>query len=390
VSQPQTAEDRQRLMFAQTVKQFLNPILPLLEDGTVSEIMINGPFHVYIERSGKVKLTDFKFRDEGQLKAAITNIAQFVGRQLNDENPRMDARLPDGSRVHAIIPPICKQGVSVAIRKFSEEKLTPQKLMDFGAMTPHMADFLKVIVGVERNLLVSGGTGSGKTSLLNVLTGMIHQGERVVVIEDSTELQPQQAHVLQLESRPPDKYGRGEVKIRDLLHSSLRLRPDRVVIGEIRGGEALDLLQAMNTGHGGSMGTVHSTTPAQCLQRMETLCMFAGVELPLYAIRAQVAGALEMIVQTSRMRDGSRKITHITEVLPLDDAGRYRTSDIFLFEAEGLHPESGKVLGRHKPTGNIPTYLKFARANGYELTEEYFHPNFQWTPDKAVAREETH
>lgn len=375
------------MMFAQTVKQFLNPILPLLEDANISEIMINGPFHVYIERSGKLHLTDYKFRDEGQLKAAITNIAQFVGRQLNDENPRMDARLPDGSRVHAIIPPICKQGVSVAIRKFSEEKLTPQMLINFGALTPHMADCLALCVGCERNLLVSGGTGSGKTSLLNVLTGMIHQGERIIVIEDSAELQPQQEHVLQLESRPADKYGRGKVTIADLLHSSLRLRPDRVVIGEIRGGEALDLLQAMNTGHGGSMGTVHATTPLQALNRMETLCMYSEAELPLHAIRAQVAGALEVIVQTSRLRDGSRKIMNITEILPLDENGKYQAKDLFVFEPQGIDQDTGKVLGVHRPTGNIPTFFKTAVANGYNLTPEYFKSDIEYTPDMAAVKE---
>lgn len=390
MNQATTAADRQAMMFAQTVKQFLAPIVPLLEDEAVSEVMINGPFTVYVEKKGKLHLTDVKFRDEGQLLAAITNIAQFVGRVLNLDNPRMDARLPDGSRVHAIIPPLCKQGVGVAIRKFTKEKLTPQKLVEFGALTDHMVDFLRVCVSIERNILVAGGTGSGKTSLLNVMTGMVDPEERVLVIEDAAELQPQQPHLIQLEARPPDKNGKGEVRIRDLLHSAMRLRPDRIIIGEIRGGEALDLLQAMTSGHGGSMATVHATTPRDALSRMETLAMYSGVDLPLHAIRAQVGSALEMVVQTSRFRDGSRKIPYVTEILPLDEEGRYVANDIFKFFGEGLHPETGKVLGRHRPTGTLPTFVDYARANGFTFHPDYFNPDVQWTPEMAAFKEAGH
>jgi len=379
--------DRNKMMFGQTVKQFMAPIVPLLEDSSVSEIMINGFNMIFVERRGKIQKTDIVFPTEAALQAAITNIAQFVGRVLNNDNPRMDARLPDGSRVHAIIPPLCKQGVAVAIRKFSEEKLTPERLIGFGALTPHGMDFLKACVGIEKNILVSGGTGSGKTSLLNVMTGMIEKGERVLVIEDSTELQPQQTHVLQLEARPPDKNGRGEVRIRELLHSAMRLRPDRIIIGEIRGGEALDLLQAMTSGHSGSMATVHANNPKDALARMETLSMYAGVDLPLFAIRAQVASAIDMVVQTSRFRDGSRKINYISEILPLTDDGKYKVEDIFRYETTGLDPETGKVLGRHVCTGYVPTFAAYARANNFALTPEYFTDDPNWTPEKSAIKE---
>lgn len=378
-------------MFAQTVRQFLAPIAPFLDDDSVSEIMINGSQHVYIERRGRISLTSAKFTDEAALLSAMTNVAQFVGRQLNAENPRMDARLPDGSRVHAIIPPVCKQGVSVAIRKFAKDALTADKLVAFGAITPHAMDFLKMCVRLEKNLIVSGGTGSGKTSLLNLCTGFVEPSHRTLIIEDSAEMQPRGDHILQLEARPADKNGRGQVTIRDLLHSALRLRPDRVVIGEIRGGEALDLLQAMNTGHSGSMATVHANAPLEALSRLETLSMFAGVELPLFAIRTQVASAINVIVQTNRFHDGSRKISHISEVLPLDEHGKYKVNDIFLFEGEGLDHATGKVLGQHKATGNVPTFLRQAQTNGFDVTAEYFSPTFEYTPEKSVCKwMETH
>jgi len=373
-------------MFEQTIRQFLAPIAPFLQDDSVSEVLINGCNKIYIERKGRLALTSARFTDEASLLSAVRNIAQFVGRTLSEENPRMDARLPDGSRVHVVIPPICKQGCSMAIRKFSRDALTGEKLVGFGAITPHAMDFLQMCVMLEKNLIVSGGTGSGKTSLLNLCTGFVEPTHRTLIIEDSAEMQPRGEHILQLEARPADKNGRGAVTIRDLLHSALRLRPDRVIIGEIRGGEALDLLQAMNTGHSGSMATVHANAPIEALKRLETLCLFAGLDLPLAAVRNQVASAIEMFVQTNRFHDGTRKISHITEVLPLDQNGQYRTSDIFLFQGEGIDHSTGKVLGRHRPTGNKPTFLQQARINGFSIPEDYFDPDFVYTEEKSVCK----
>jgi pilus assembly protein CpaF len=372
-------------MFGQTVRQFLQPIAPFLDDESVSEVMINGHDKIYIERKGKVALTSAKFTDEAALLSAMRNIAQFVGRTLNEENPRMDARLPDGSRVHAVIEPIAKQGVTVAIRKFSQDSLTPEKLIEFGAITPHMMDFLKACVRMEKNLIVSGGTGSGKTSLLNLVTGFVEPSHRTLIAEDSAEMQPRGEHIVKFESRPADKHGRGQVTIRDLIHSALRLRPDRVVIGEIRGGEALDLLQAMNTGHGGSMATVHANDPMGALNRLETLSMFAGLELPVSALRAQVSSAIDVIVQTNRFHDGSRKITHLSEILPLDEYGKYQTRDIFTFVPDGVDEKTHKIVGAHKPTGEIPSFLSLAISQGFPLTEEYFDPNYDYTPEKSVV-----
>jgi pilus assembly protein CpaF len=298
----------------------------------------------------------------------------------------MDARLPDGSRVHAVIEPISKQGVSVSIRKFSKDKLSGDKLIEYGAITPHALDFMKMCVRFERNTIVSGGTGSGKTSLLNLLTGFVDPTHRTMIIEDSAEMQPRGDHVIKFEARPADKYGRGQVTIRDLIHSALRMRPDRVVIGEIRGAEAIDLIQAMNTGHGGSMATVHANTPIDAMARLETLCLFAGLDMPLIAVRGQVASAIDMVVQTNRFNDGSRKISHISEILRLDDNGKYQTNDIFLFEAEGIDPKTNKILGRHRPTGNKPSFLEHARSHGFDFDPNYFDRDFEFTPDKSCCK----
>jgi pilus assembly protein CpaF len=370
------AQEQQRRLYAQSLKNFLAPIGDLLDNDSVSEIMINGPSEIFIERSGKLTQMPNKFRDDNTLMAAIRNIAQFVGRQLNEQTPRLDARLPDGSRVHAIIPPLSKRGICVAIRKFSKEKLTMDKLIEFGAITPRAVKFLEVCVKLLKNIIVSGGTGSGKTSLLNVVSGLADPDERILVIEDSTELQIQQEHVLQLESRPPDKTGKGEVTIRDLLHSAMRLRPDRIIIGEVRGGEALDLLQAMTSGHSGSMATVHSNQPKDTLGRLETLSMYAGTELPLFAIRAQVASAIELVVQTSRFRDGSRKISHITEILDLDDEGRYHLQDLFRFRSEGTD-ENGRVKGKLVTCGNTPTFYEQMVINNLDLGKDFFEEGVQ-------------
>jgi pilus assembly protein CpaF len=353
------------------VKAFLEPIAALLDDESISEIMINGPASIYIERKGKLLPVEARFNSEEALRAAVKNIAQSVGRIIDDENPRLDARLGDGSRVAAVIPPCARSGTAVAIRKFSKTALTMPDLVRFGSLTEAAVQFLQVAVELAKNMIVAGGTGSGKTSLLNVITGLIPDDQRILVLEDSAELQPQQSHVVRLEARMPDKKGRGAVTIRDLLHSSLRLRPDRIIVGEIRGGEAFDLLQAMNTGHGGSMSTIHSNSPRDTLARLENTTLMSGIDLPLRAIRDQISSAIHLILYTSRLHDGSRRVTHITEVLPLTEAGDYRTADIFRFQREGLSGE-GKILGRLAPTGIKPSFMDEVAFHGLELPDSIF------------------
>lgn len=361
------------LLYEKSLRALLEPILSYLDDPEISEIMINGPSEVWIEKHGKLHKTSTSFTEQG-LWAAVRNIAQYVGRPLNEERPRLDARLPDGSRVHVVIPPISKKGVVVSIRKFSKSLLTMDHLVEFGALTKEAAHFLKAVVQLKKNIIVAGGTGSGKTTLLNILSNYIPNEERIITIEDSLELQLNQEHIVPLEARPPDEKGRGEVTIRDLLHSSLRLRPDRIIIGEVRGGEAFDLLQAMNTGHSGSMSTLHANSPMEALSRLESLCLMSGIELPLRAIRAQIALAIDIIVCTSRLSDGSRKVTHISEVLPLDAKGDYRVNDLFVFTQTDKEPD-GTVIGYMSPTGVTPTFQSYLLANGFEeFTNEYFLP----------------
>ncbi len=321
-------------IFTRTVEHFLSPVLGPLNDPTVSEIMINGPADIYVERRGRIDRLDAAFASHDALMAAIRNVLQFSGKRITPDTPLIDARLPDGSRVHVALDPVCLQGPCMCIRKFGKDLLTIDALIHAGAMTPMAAEFLRLVVLAEQNLIVSGGTSSGKTTLLNALSTAIPSHERIVVIEDSSELQLQQEHVLRMETRPPDRYGRGEVTIRDLFRSSLRLRPDRIVIGEVRGGEALDMIQAMTSGHGGSMSTLHATTPRDALSRLETLALMAKMDLPLYALRAQAASAIDIIVQVSRLPDGSRRITQISEVLPLH-GDQYATADLFIIGDRG-------------------------------------------------------
>ncbi len=334
--------------FWQALESFLAPVWHYITDDGISEIMINGPAEVYIEKKGRLVRVSETFSPE-QLQAAILNIAQFVGRRVSEEEPYLDARLPDGSRVAVLMPPCSRKGASLAIRKFSKEKLTVEKLMDFGSLSPQMVTYLQAAVMLKKNVVISGGTSSGKTSLLNVVSGLIPDDERILTIEDSAELQLRQEHVLPMETKPADKKGRGLVTIRDLVKASLRMRPDRIVVGEIRGGEALDLLQAMNTGHSGSMTTVHASSPQQALTRLETLSLFSGIEIPLRALREQVSTAIEVIIQASRLPDHSRKVTHISEVCKLNEAGDYVVSDIFRFAREGS--DNGKIIGKHVWTG---------------------------------------
>jgi pilus assembly protein CpaF len=360
-------------MYNESLRAFLKPVLPYLDDPSVSEIMINGPTDIWIERKGKVSKTDATFTEEGLIGAA-RNMAQFVGRLLNDERPRLDARLPDGSRIHVVIPPIARKGTTISIRKFFKDKLTIESLIKFKSMTPQMARLIDAGIHTKLNMLVSGGTGSGKTTLLNIVSSLIPDEERILTIEDSAELQLNQSHLVPFESRPPDKFGKGGVDMGDLLNSALRLRPDRIVVGEVRGGEAFYLVQAMNTGHGGSLATTHANTPTDTLRRIESLCLMSGIDLPMVAIRAQVASAINFIVCCERLHDGSRKTIALSEVLPLNEKGEYRTQDIFVFTPV-TKDEEGHILGYHAPTGIIPHFVARARAYGFsDLDESFFDP----------------
>ena len=327
---------------------FLEPVKPWLDDPAVSEIMINGPKEIYIEKSGRLIKVDSAFPSEPALFAAANNIAKSVGRILNEEYPRLDARLPDGSRVHVVIPPLSRCGTVVAIRKFRTDSLQPENLIEWGSISVEMLDRLRELVRKRMNILVCGATSSGKTSILNVLSSFIDPADRILTIEDSCELQLRQPHLVPFETRRPDKDGKGEVTFRDLLHSALRLRPDRIILGEIRGGEALDLLQAMNTGHSGSMSTIHANNAADSLLRLETCVMFAGFDLPLNAIRNQIVSALNYIIHTGRLEDGSRKVLGISRVLPLDH-GEYRLEPEWEWIQTGVDA-SGKFIGEFRKT----------------------------------------
>jgi pilus assembly protein CpaF len=351
-------------MFWASMESFFQPIWPYIEDPAVSEIMVNGPREVFIEKKGQLTRAPVRFTEEG-VRAAILNVAQYMGRQVNEQNPYMDARLPDGSRVAVVLPPCSRKGPSIAIRKFSKEKLTLDDLVKFGSLTPELVQFLDICVKLRKNMIVSGGTSSGKTSLLNIVSTLIPNEQRIIVIEDSAELQLQQEHVLPLEAKPPDKHGKGEVTLRELVRASLRLRPDRIVVGEVRGGEALDLLQAMNTGHSGSLATTHASSPLQTLSRLETLTLFSGLDLPIVAIREQVSTAVDLIIQAARLQDGSRKVTHISEVLSLSPDGRYQVQDIYRFVRTGM--DGTKILGEHRAVGNLPTFLEEIELAGFEL-----------------------
>ncbi|MFY2557428.1 ATPase, T2SS/T4P/T4SS family [Corallococcus terminator] len=370
-------------MYTESLRAFLKPVLPYLDDEAVSEIMINGPTDVWIEKKGRLTRTDAAFTEEGLIGAA-RNMAQFVGRMLTEERPRLDARLPDGSRIHVVIPPIARKGTTISIRKFFKEKLTIKSLLKFGSLTPQMARLIEAGIATKLNMLVAGGTGSGKTTLLNIVSSLIPDDERILTIEDSAELQLNQTHVVPFESRPPDKFGKGAVDMGDLLHSALRLRPDRIVVGEVRGGEAFHLMQAMNTGHGGSLATTHANTPTDTLRRVESLCLMSGIELPMVAVRAQVASAINFIICCERYHDGSRKTSALSEVLPLTEKGDYRTQDIFVFTPV-TKDEEGHILGYHAPTGIIPNFVAKAKAYGFgDLDEAFFDPATYGIPPPPV------
>lgn len=354
-------------VFEETLLQFFAPIRPYLEDPAVSDIMINGPYQVYVEKKGQLHLVPAKFESREALVAALRNAAQFVGKHIDELRPILEGRLPDGSRIEAVLPPAAPDGPCVSIRRFFKETLTVQRLIDFGAMTDEVALALQALVVSKLNVLVAGGTGSGKTSMLNALSSFIPEGERVVVIEDSRELQLQREHICQLEARPPDPKGRGEVTIRDLFRATLRLRPDRIVVGEIRSGEALDLIQAMTSGHGGCMSTLHATYPRDTVSRLETMAMMSDVDMPLAALRIQLASAVNIIVQVARLQDGTRKITHITEVLGYDlDRNQYQMQDIFVRQYHGFD-ERGMIISDIVPTGILPRCLPQLHEHGVDL-----------------------
>jgi pilus assembly protein CpaF len=354
-------------VFEETLLQFLAPIRPFLDDPTVSEVMINGPDQIFVERRGVIELTGARFPSREALAAAMRNCAQYVGKYFDEQRPILEARLPDGSRIEALFPPVAPDGPSVSIRRFFKETLTVSRLIEFGALTEDAATALHALVAAKLNVLVAGGTGSGKTSMLNALSSFIPEAERVVVIEDSRELQLQRTHVVQLESRPADSKGRYGVSIRDLFRASLRMRPDRIVVGEIRGGEALDLIQAMTSGHGGCMSTLHATYPKDTLTRLETMAMMSDLGMPLVALRVQLASAVNIICQVSRLQDGSRKVTHITEVLDFDmTSSTYRMQDIFVRQTTGVGAQ-GEILSEFVPTGIVPQCVGQLHERGVDL-----------------------
>lgn len=352
------------------------PINPLLMDPDISEVMVNGPSQVFVERKGKIELTDVTFRDDEHVLQIIDKIVAPIGRRIDESSPMVDARLPDGSRVNAIIPPLSLVGPIVTIRKFSKDPFQIDDLIGFGTVTKEMATFLEACVKANLNIFVSGGTGSGKTTTLNVLSAFIPNNERIITIEDAAELQLWQEHVVSLESRPANIEGKGEIAIRDLVRNSLRMRPDRIVIGEVRGGEALDMLQAMNTGHDGSLATGHSNSPRDMISRLETMVLLAGIDLPVKAIREQIAGAIDVIIQQTRLKDGTRKIVNITEVQGME-GDVIVLQDIFAFEQKGVD-DTGKIIGRLVPTGVRPKFYSRLESSGIQIPPQVFIDGEEW------------
>jgi pilus assembly protein CpaF len=355
--------------FIESIRSLLAPVSAFLDDETVTEIMINGPSSVFLERGGRLERLPVKFESNDALLAALRAIAQYAGQPLDELHPILQARLPNGSRVQAVIPPASFEGVTISIRRFSKAMFSLDRLIALGALTPDAAVTLKAMASAKLNVMVAGGTGSGKTSMLNTLSAAIPEEERILVIEDVKELQLQQEHVVYLEARPPDTKGRGQVTIRDLFRACLRMRPDRIVIGEIRGGEALDIIQAMVSGHGGCLGTLHATYPRDTLTRLETMAMMSDVELPLAALRAQIASGVNILIQVARLPDGSRKVTHISEVCGYDPASmKYEIQDIFLRKLVARGP-NGELVHALLPTGLLPICAPQLQAHGVDLPD---------------------
>jgi pilus assembly protein CpaF len=365
-------ESLRRELFHDILNDLLGfgPIQGLLDDPSISEVMVNNPNQVYIEREGKLLETHVHFDNDEHIMRIIERIVSPLGRRVDADSPMVDARLPDGSRVNAVIPPVAIDSPLLTIRKFTKTKLTVDQLIEFDSLTQTMCDFLRACILGRLNVLISGGTGSGKTTLLNVLSSFIPENERVVTIEDSAELRLDQEHVVRMEARPPDLDGRGQVTIRDMVRNALRMRPDRIIVGECRGGEALDMLQAMNTGHDGSLTTLHANSPRDALSRLETMVLMAGMELPLKVIRQQVASAVDLIVHQSRLKNGPRKITAISEVSGMEGDTIVMT-DIFKYEQTGVTSD-GSVIGQFKPTGIRPMFSPRLEAVGYRLSAELF------------------
>lgn len=372
------------IVFNATLLGFFDPVRRYLDDPSVTEIMINGPGKIYIERKGKLIKVEETFPNVKSLYAALRNTAQYVGKHVDEERPLLEGRLPDGSRVAAVLPPAGNDGPYVAIRRFFGEKLTMKRLLELDSITPDGAEMIRVLVESKQNLVIAGGTSSGKTSLLNAVSELIPDDERVVVIEDSKELALLRDHVVTLEGRPADAKGRGEVTIRQLFRITLRMRPDRIVIGELRGGEALDLVQAMTSGHGGCLTTLHATYPRDVMTRLETMSMMADIEMPLPAMRAQIASAVDIVIQASRYRDGTRKVTHISEIVGFDMAkGTYNINDLFIRKVKGVESD-GTVLSKLVPTGNMPDCMETILAAGLDVPASVHEA--KWRRDQKAGR----
>jgi pilus assembly protein CpaF len=376
-----TPADRERLveiLFDEVIG--LGPLESLLRDPEVSEIMVNRPEQIFVERRGRIELTSLAFEDEGSLRRVIDRIVSTIGRRVDESEPMCDARLKDGSRVNVVIPPVAIYGPCLTIRKFGREVLTPEKLVTAGAATEAMIEYLDSAVKTRLNIIVSGGTGSGKTTLLNVLSGFIPATERIVTCEDAAELRLRQVHVISLESKPQNVEGRGAISIRDLVRNCLRMRPDRIIVGECRGPEALDMLQAMNTGHDGSMSTLHANNPQDGLNRLETLVLLAGTELPSRAIRSQITSAVNVIVQTARLRGGARKVISVAEVIGLID-GEISIQEVFAFRQVGVTPD-GRAVGYHTATGAQSIFKQHFLSNGVQMADSMFSPTAQPSAEK--------
>jgi pilus assembly protein CpaF len=373
-SQIKLPEDVKKEIFKQVLNDLLGfgPIQPLLDDPDVTEIMVNGPKKIFIEKGGKLTRANISFDDDDHVIRIIDRIILPLGRRVDFDSPTVDARLPDGSRVNAVVRPVAIDGPSITIRKFRKDRLQVQDLINYGSMTKNMADFLEACVKAHLNIVISGGTGSGKTTLLNVLSGFIPENERIITIEDAAELQLQQDHVMRMETKSANADGLHAVPIRELVKNSLRMRPDRIVVGEVRGGEALDMLQAMNTGHDGSLTTVHSNSPRDAISRMETLVLMAGMDLPIKVVRQQISSAIDLIVQQSRLKDGQRKVTAVTEVAGMEGDIVVLT-DVFKFNQTDVTTD-GKVQGELKATGIRPMFTPRLEAAGYKLSADIFMP----------------
>jgi pilus assembly protein CpaF len=370
---PLNRQERERIVIEVEHETFgLGPIEPLMRDPTVSDVLVNGAKEVYVERRGRLQRTDIQFRDDAHLLQIIERIVSKVGRRVDESSPMVDARLPDGSRVNAIIPPLALDGPVLSIRRFSVDPFKMPDLLNFGTLTPTLAEIIDAAVKVRLNILISGGTGSGKTTLLNVLSNEIPNTERIVTIEDSAELQLQQDHVVRLETRPANIEGKGAVTQRDLVRNALRMRPDRIILGEVRGAEALDMLQAMNTGHDGSISTVHANSTRDALSRIETMVLMAGISLPGRAMREYIASALDVLIHLARLSDGTRKITKVTEIVGMESE-MITLQDIFIFDQKGIAP-NGEVLGQHRATGIRPRFAERLKMAGIDLSPAVFEP----------------